>query len=68
MSTQVVSYQSNLLQDLIRSAETHSTLSSAEAEDLRHRITEATSEQEIAELWAELDQHYGLLDEDRWTT
>ena len=68
MSTQVVSYQSDLLQDLIRSAETHSTLSSAEAEDLRRRISEATSEQDIAELWAELDQRHELLDEARWTT
>lgn len=68
MSTQVVSYQSDLLQDLIQSAEAHDTLSSAEADDLRQRITEATSEQEIAELWVELDQHYGHLDEEQWAT
>lgn len=68
MSMQVVSYQSDLLRDLIQSAETHSTLSSAEAEDLCQRITEATSEQEIAELWAEVDQHYELLDEEQWPT
>ena len=66
MSTQVVSYQSDLLKDLIRSAEAHSTLSAAEADDLRQRITEATSEQEIAELWAEVDHHYELLDEEQW--
>lgn len=66
MTTQTVRYQSDLLMDLIGSAETQANLSSAEAEKLRQRIADANSEQDIAELWVDVDQTYQLLDEEQW--
>lgn len=66
MTTQTVRYQSDLLMDLIGSAETQANLWSAEAKKLRQRIADANSEQDIAELWADVDQTYQLLDEEQW--
>lgn len=66
MSTQAVRYQAVLLTELIRRAEMETNLSSAEAEKLRQQIADANSEQDIAELWAEVDQHYRLLNEEMW--
>lgn len=66
MSTQTVRYQSELLTELIRSAEAQANLSSAEAEKLCQRIADANSEHDIGELWADVDQTYRLLDEDKW--
>lgn len=66
MSTQVVQYQSDLLMELIRSAEAQANLSEAEAETLRQQIAEANSESAIAELWEDIDENYRLLDEKQW--
>lgn len=66
MSTQAVRYQAVLLIELIRRAERETNLRSAEAEKLRQRVADANSEQDIAELWAEVDQHYRLLNEEMW--
>lgn len=63
---QAVQYQSDLLMELVEEAETNANLSSAEAETLRHRIEAATSEQDIATVWAELDGKFRILDEDQW--
>lgn len=68
ISTQVVRYQLGLLTDLIQSAETQVNLSSAEAEQLRQRVADAISEQDIAELWTDVEQHYRLLDGEQWAT
>lgn len=66
MPKQAVQYQSDLLTELVEEAEMNATLSSAEAEILRHRIEAATTEQDIATVWAELDGRYQILDEDQW--
>lgn len=68
MTTQVVQYQSNLLTELIQSAESQTDLSEAEAEKLRQQVANADSERDIGELWAELDRDYHLLSEDCWDT
>lgn len=68
MAMQAMTYQSDLLRDLVQAAQADSTLSPAEAEHLRERISEATSEQEIAELWTDLHQDFELLDEEKWAT
>ena len=65
MTDQVVRYQSDLLRDVVRDAQTHTDLSAAEGLTLRRRIDAADSEQELAELWEELDE-YGVLDEGQW--
>jgi len=67
MPGQVVPYQSDLLRELIKDAEREGNLSSAEAETLRQHIDEATSEQEIATIWAKLDEDFQILEEDQWT-
>lgn len=66
MPNQVVRYQSDLLRELIDNAELHTELSPAEADTLRQHIREADSEQDIAHVWAELDDDFQLLDEDHW--
>ena len=66
MPDQVVRYQSDLLRELIDNAELQAGLSPAEADTLRQHIEEADSEQGIAEVWAELDDDFRILDEDRW--
>ena len=67
MPGQVVRYQSDLLLELIEDAEREGNLSSPEAETLRQHIDEATSEQEIATIWAKLDEDFQILEEDQWT-
>ncbi|NHN57477.1 MULTISPECIES: hypothetical protein [Halorussus] len=66
MPDQAVRYQTDLLRELVDSAEIRTELSPAEADALRHRIQQADSEQDIADVWAELDDDFRLLDEDRW--
>jgi hypothetical protein len=66
MPEQVVRYQSDLLRELIEDAEREANLSSAKAETLRQHIDEATSEQELATIWAKLDDDFQILDEDQW--
>ena len=68
MYSQAVSYQTELLTELITEGEAGGMLSSTEAEELRRRIGEADSGEEIDDLWAELDHSYGLLDETKWAT
>ena len=66
MPNQVVRYQSDLLRELIDNAELQTELSPAEADTLRQHLKEADSEQGIANVWAELDNDFQLLDEDQW--
>ena len=66
MPDQVVRYQSNILRELVEDAEEEANLSPIEAKTLRQHIDEASSEQEIAEVWAELDDDFQILDEDQW--
>ncbi|WP_458210919.1 hypothetical protein [Haladaptatus sp. NG-SE-30] len=68
MHSQAVSYQTELLMELITEGEAESVLAAAEAEELRTRIDEADSDEEIADLWAELEHSYGLLNEENWST
>jgi len=68
MHSQAVSYQTELLTELITESEEGGMLSATEAEELRRRIGAADSEEEIDDLWAELDHSYGLLDESKWAT
>ena len=65
MPDQVVRYQSDLLRDVVRDAQTYTELSVEDGLTLRQRIDAADSEQELAELWEELDE-YGVLDEGQW--
>ncbi|MBX0295678.1 hypothetical protein [Haloarcula nitratireducens] len=67
MPGQVVGYQSDLLQGLIADAEREANLSSGEAETLRLHIDEATPEQEIATIWARLDEDFQILEEGPWS-
>lgn len=60
-------YQSELLAELVRSAETRATPSEAEADRLRQRIANATSQKDIAALWRDVEQTYELLDEQQWS-
>jgi hypothetical protein len=64
MPDQVVRYQSDLLREVVEDAERDADLSSAEAETLCQQISEATSEREIATVWARLDADFQILDED----
>jgi hypothetical protein len=66
MPDEVVEYQSDLLRELIEDAEREANLSSTEAETLRQHVEDATSEQEIAKVWAALDDDFQILDEDQW--
>jgi hypothetical protein len=68
MHSEAVSYQTELLTELITESEAEGVLSTTKAEGLRKRINETDSGEEIADLWAELDHSYGLLDEDTWST
>lgn len=67
MPGQVVRYQSDLLRELIEDAEQEGNLSAADAETLRQYIDEATSEQEIATIWATLEEDFQILEENQWT-
>lgn len=62
----VVRYQSDLLRELVNDAEQEADLPPAEAETLRQHIKEATSEQEIARVWAELGTDFQIYDEEQW--
>jgi len=66
MPNSVMQYQSRLLRELVEDAEQEANLSEADAETLRQHIDEATSEPEIAKIWAELDDDFQILDEDQW--
>ena len=68
MHSQAVSYQTELLTELITESEEGRMLSATEAEELRRRISAADSGEEIDVLWTELDHSYGLLDESKWAT
>ena len=68
MHSQAVSYQTELLTELITEGEAGGMLSTTEAEELRRQIDETDLGGEIDDLWAELDHSYGLLDEDAWAT
>jgi hypothetical protein len=68
MHSQAVSYQTELLTELITEGEAEGVLSATEADELRTRTDETQSEDEVAALWAELEHSYGLLDEDNWAT
>ena len=68
MHSQAVSYQTELLTELITEGEAGGMLSTTEAAELRRRVDETDSEEEIDDLWAELDHSYGLLDEETWAT
>jgi hypothetical protein len=66
MPDEVVQYQSDLLRELVEDAEREANLSATEAESLRQHIKEATSERDIAKIWAKLDEDFQILDEDQW--
>ena len=66
MHSQAVSYQTELLAELITKGEAADILSTNEAKELRKRIDEIDSKEGIDDLWAELEHSYGLLDEDLW--
>jgi hypothetical protein len=66
--SQVVSYQTELFTELITDGEAEGVLAAAEAKELRTCINEANSEEAIADVWAELEHSYRLLDEDAWST
>ena len=68
MRSQAVSYQTELLTNLIEDGEAEGVVSTTEAEQLRTRIKEANSGDEIADLWAELEHTYGVLNEENWST
>lgn len=58
MPDSVVRYPSELLRELVEDAEREADLPAAEAETLRQWIEAATTEQEIAKIWAELDDEF----------
>lgn len=66
MPDQKVRYQSDLIRELIDNAELRTELSPVEADTLRRHVEQADSEQDIAKVWAELDDDFQLLDEDQW--
>ncbi|WP_227380677.1 hypothetical protein [Haladaptatus halobius] len=68
MQTRAITYQRNLLINLITTAETEDVLTPSETEQFHKQITDVDSTEDVDELWIELEQHYGLLDEDVWST
>ncbi|WP_231186387.1 hypothetical protein [Haladaptatus sp. DYF46] len=68
MNSEAVSYQTELLTELIEAGEAEGVISTTKVEQLRTRIIEANSGSEIADLWAELEHTYGVLNEENWST
>ena len=68
MDSEAVSYQTELLTELIEAGEAEGVVSTTKVEQLRTRIIEANSGSEIDDLWAELEHTYGVLNEENWST